>query len=143
MNVTDSVAASSHPFFSLPLLSLSPIDRQTSEDRKNRPFPTFKIVSKLDSSASPPPPFLPWFLPHFAQQCPEKNVEVRRVQKLRPHRQRRRGMESTEEPHSLPFHSFLNPPMMRWRAHTPHGNLSFFNRYAPPHPDAFASILQG
>ena len=30
----------------------------TSEDRKNRPFSTFKIVPKLDSSASVPPPLV-------------------------------------------------------------------------------------
>ena len=100
-------------------------DRQVKIE-KIAHFPPSKLSPNWILRPRRPLHSLGFCLTSRSQQCPGKNVEVRRVQKVKDG-QRGKGEESTEGPHSLPFHSFLNPPILRWRAHTPHGNLSFFN----------------
>ena len=95
----------------------------TSEDRKNRPFSTFKIVPKLDSSASVPPHCLTALVSPsrrggslMSRECrspPSSKVKARPREREREGEIERGAEGKSRSEASLPFHSFLNSPMMR------------------------------
>ena len=114
----------------------------TSEDRKNRPFSTFKIVPKLDSSASVPPHCLTALVSPsrrggslMSRECrspPSSKVKARPRERERGRERERSGGE--EQKRGIPPFPLVPQFPNDAKAQT---NLSFFNRYAS-HPNAFA-----
>ena len=121
-------------------LSSDPVTHRQVKIEKNRPLSAFKIVLKLDSSASVPPPLVSPSRSagsQMSRECrspPSSKVKAGRTEGEWETR-RRRGRAEARPPFPL-FPQFPNDAKAQ-------SNLSFFNRYAS-HPNAFARVnIQG